>query len=340
MRYKLLGSSGLRVSELCLGTMTFGTAWGWGGDLDACRGMFDAFTEVGGNFIDTANKYTDGESERIVGELVAPDRHRYVIGTKYTLTTQEDDLNAAGNHRKNLRRSIEASLRRLATDYVDLLWVHAWDFTVAPQEVMRGLDDLVRQGKVLHVAVSDTPAWMVARCNTFAELRDWSPFVAMQMEHSLIERTGERDLKPMAEALNLGVLGWAPLGGGLLTGKYTAKADGSAPHDAARANNYRLTDRNLAIARSVDAVAAATGKPQAQVTLNWSRAQGVIPIVGARTPAQLKESLGALSWTLDPAHLATLDAASAIKPGFPHDFLAQRRIGDMVLGPQRGLIDR
>lgn len=340
MRYKRLGPSGLRVSELCLGTMTFGTAWGWGGDLDACRAMFDAFVEAGGNFIDTANKYTDGESERIVGELIGPDRDRFVVGTKYTLATRDDDLNAAGNHKKNLRRAVESSLKRLATDYVDLLWVHAWDFTVQPQELMRALDDVVRQGKVLHVAVSDTPAWVVARCNTVAELRGQTPFTAVQMEYSLIERTGERELTPMATALDLPVLAWAPLGGGLLTGKYTtAERDGTAV-DAARANNYRVTERNLAIARAVDAVAEATGKPATQVALNWVRAHGAIPIVGARTAAQLQESLGAVDWTLAAEHLETLDTASGIKLGFPHDFLSWGYVANQVLGPQRKRLDR
>lgn len=339
MRYKRLGPSGLRVSELCLGTMTFGTAWGWGGDLDACRAMFDAFVEAGGNFIDTANKYTDGESERIVGELIGPDRDRFVVGTKYTLATRSDDLNAAGNHKKNLRRAVEGSLKRLATDHLDLLWVHAWDFTVQPQDLMRALDDVVRQGKVLHVAVSDTPAWVVARCNTTAELRGQSPFTAVQMEYSLIERTGERELTPMAAALDLPVLAWAPLGGGLLTGKYTAAERDGTEVDAARANNYRVTERNLAIARAVDAVAEATGKPAAQVALNWVRAKGAIPIVGARSAAQFAESLGAVGWDLEAEHLATLDAASSVKLGFPHDFLSWRYVADQVRGPQRALLD-
>ncbi|MFC1662135.1 aldo/keto reductase, partial [Gemmatimonadota bacterium] len=179
MRYKLLGRSGLRVSELGLGTMTFGEEWGWGASKKESQRIFDAYATAGGNFVDTANRYTEGTSERFVGEFVAADRGHFVVATKYTLFNREGDPNAAGNHRKNMVQSLEASLRRLKTDYIDLLWVHAWDFMTPVDEVMRGLDDLVRAGKVLYVGISDTPAWIVSQANTLADLRGWTPFVAL-----------------------------------------------------------------------------------------------------------------------------------------------------------------
>ena len=220
MRYKLLGNSGLRVSELCLGTMTFGEDWGWGASKEDSRALFDAYREAGGNFIDTANFYTGGTSERFVGEFIASERDRFVVATKYTLTMRPGDPNASGNHRKNMIQSVEASLRRLGTDYIDLYWLHAWDYLTPVEEVMRGLDDLVRAGKVLYVGVSDTPAWIVSQANTLAALRGWTPFVGLQIEYSLIERTVERELLPMAEAFGLTILAWSPLGSGVLTGKY------------------------------------------------------------------------------------------------------------------------
>ena len=192
MRYKLLGRSGLRVSELCLGTMTFGEEWGWGASKQESKRIFDAFVAAGGNFIDTANRYTDGTSERYVGEFVAAERERFVVATKYTIYMRKGDPNSAGNHRKNMMQSLEASLRRLNTPYVDLYWVHAWDFMTPEEEVLRALDDMVRQGKVLYIGISDTPAWIVSRMNAIADLRGWSAFTALQIEYSLIQRTVER----------------------------------------------------------------------------------------------------------------------------------------------------
>lgn len=224
MRYKLLGRSGLRVSELALGTMTFGTEWGFGVGKDESRRMFDAFAEAGGNFLDTANAYTEGTSEKYVGEFIASDREHWIVATKYTMATRPNDPNFVGNHRKNMIQSVEGSLRRLDTGYIDLYWVHAWDFLTSVEEVMRGLDDLVRQGKVVYVGVSDTPAWVVSRANTLAELRGWSPFVALQIRYSLIDRTAERDLLPMARALDLAVTPWSVVGAGVLSGKYNREA--------------------------------------------------------------------------------------------------------------------
>lgn len=198
----------MRVSELCLGTMTFGEDWGWGGSPEDCRKMFEAFAAAGGNFLDTANLYTNGTSERIVGELIAAERERWVLATKYSLSMGEH-VNAAGNHRKNMLQAVDASLKRLKTDYIDLYWLHAWDFTTPVEEVMRTFDNLARAGKILYAGISDTPAWIVAQANTLAALRGWTPFIGLQIEYSLVERTPERELLPMARALGLGVTPWS-----------------------------------------------------------------------------------------------------------------------------------
>ena len=208
MRYKLLGKSGLRVSELALGTMTFGEDWGFGASKEESKKIFDAFVEAGGNFIDTAVNYTNGTSEEYLGEFIQGKREQFVIATKYSLTTRPNDPNGGGNHPKNLVQSVEASLRKLKTDYIDVLWLHAWDFMTPVEEVMRGLDDLVRSGKVLYIGVSDTPAWIVSQANTLASLRGWTPFIGLQVEYSLMQRAPERDLLPMAKALDIGVTAW------------------------------------------------------------------------------------------------------------------------------------
>src|SRR3954467_12466780 len=273
--YRLLGRSGLRVSPLALGAMTFGTDWGWGADERDARRIFDAYVDRGGNFIDTANQYTNGTSERFVGEFAGDRRERLVIATKYTLTTRPGDPNAGGNHRKSMLRSVEESLKRLKTDYIDLLYLHVWDFTTPVEEIMRAMDDLVRAGKVLYVGISDTPAWQVARMQTIADLRGWSPLIALEIEYSLIERTVERDLIPMARELGLGVIPWSPLASGVLSGKYSRKdleiGDGSAAAIGTRkdiaASNGALTERGLAIAEIVKTVAKEIGKTPAQVAL-------------------------------------------------------------------------
>src|SRR5215216_1698724 len=214
MRYKLLGRSGLRVSELCLGTMTFGADRGWGAAKEECARILEAFAEASGNFIDTANAYTNGSSEQITGELVAAERARWVLATKYTVTTRPGDPNAGGSHRKSMVQALDASLRRLGTDYVDVYWLHVWGVFTPVEEVMRGLDDLVRAGKVLYVGISDTPAWIASQANTLAALRGWTPFVGLQVPYSLVERAPERELLPMAQALELTVTSWGHLGRG------------------------------------------------------------------------------------------------------------------------------
>jgi aryl-alcohol dehydrogenase-like predicted oxidoreductase len=259
---------------------------------------------------------------------MAEDRERLVLATKYTGVTRRRDVNAAGNNRKNMMDSVHASLRRLCTDYIDLYWVHARDFTTPIEEVMRGLDDLVRQGKVLYVGISDTPAWEVARANTLAALRGWSVFVGLQIRYSLLDRAVERELLPMAMELDLAVTPWDALGSGLLTGKYNRDADSQG-----RASlRGRVRERDLAIAAEVVKLAEKLGRTPAQVALNWVRqGQGVIvPLVGARTRDQLDDNLGCLDFELDPADKAALDRASYIELGFPHEFLAEFRSDRIV----------
>lgn len=338
MRYKLLGRSGLRVSELALGTMTFGDEWGWGASKDESRRMFDAFVEAGGNFIDTANRYTEGTAEKFVGEFVAEDREKFVVATKYTLFTRKGDPNFSGNHRKNMVQALEASLKRLGTDYVDLYWVHAWDFTTPVDEVMRGLDDLVRAGKILYIGVSDTPAWVVSQANTMAELRGWSRFVALQSRYSLIDRTAERDLLPMARSFDLAVTAWSVLGAGTLSGKY---AKGHRPDRGRAREGAAKNEKNLAVADLLDDVARELGCTSSQAAIAWVRQQPglLIPIVGARTADQFRDNLGALDVTFSPEQLERLDKATASDPGFPHDFLGSDAIRELIFGGTAGLID-
>ncbi len=331
MRYKLLGRSGLRVSELALGTMTFGEEWGWEASKQESRRMFDAYAEAGGNFLDTANRYTEGTSERYLGDFIAADRDHWVVATKYTLWTRRDDPNFSGNHRKNMIQACEASLERLGTDYIDLYWVHAWDFTTPIEEVMRGLDDLVSAGKVLYVGISDTPAWIVSRANTIADFRGWSPFVGLQIRYSLIDRTAEADLLPMARALDLAVTPWSVLGAGVLTGKYSR---GNQPDEGRALAGAATRERNLEIAESVVSIADEIGCTPSQVAITWARQQDgvVIPLIGARNLPQLADNLGALEVCLSDDQLATLDEVSRIDLGFPHNFVTDPNILDIVSG--------
>ena len=345
MRYKLLGKSGLKVSELCLGTMTFGDDWGWGSTKDESRKIYDAFVEAGGNFIDTADLYTNGTSELFLGEFIASDRDRIVLATKYTNTAPGTDPNAAGNQRKNMMQSVEASLKRLNTDYIDLYWLHVWDFMTPVEEVMRAFDDLIRQGKVLYIGISDAPAWIVSRANTLAELRGWTQFVGLQVEYSLIERTCDRELLPMAREMDLAVTVWSPLAGGLLTGKYaedrdTVKEEKRLEHPMV-APLVDITERKRTISAAVVKVAEAIGKTPAQVALAWLRRQpGVmIPIIGARRLSQLKDNMACVEVTLAEAHLQQLNEVSRIELGFPHDFVANEMVQNFAYGGMRELID-
>ncbi|TDJ40949.1 MAG: aldo/keto reductase [Gammaproteobacteria bacterium] len=319
MRYRLLGRSGVRVSELALGAMTFGTETGFGVDKDESRAVYDAFREAGGNFIDTANVYAAGTSETFLGEFMAQERERIVLATKYTGGMRSRDVNAVGNSRKNMMDSIHASLKRLNTDYIDLYWVHARDYLTPIEEVMRGLDDLVSQGKVLYVGVSDTPAWVVSQANTLAELRGWTSFVGLQIRYSLVDRTVERELLPMARALDLAVTPWGVVGSGILTGKYNKDPDTEGRVQM----RGGATERGLAIAQEVIAVAEEVDATPSQVAIAWVRAGegNIIPLLGARTRDQLVENLGALEVQLGDDQLNRLNEASAISSGFPHDML-------------------
>ncbi len=333
MRYKLLGKSGLRVSELCLGGMTFGEDWGSmlpGASKEEAKKIFDLFVSKGGNFIDTANVYQNGTSEKYVGEFISSERERFVVATKYTMTTNPDDPNASGNHRKNLVQSVDASLKRLNTHYIDLLWVHIWDPMTPIEEVMRSLDDLIRSGKILYIGISDVPAWVVSNANAIADLRSWSSFIGLQIMYNLIERSAERELLPMARALDIGVTVWSPLGGGVLSGKYNKQ--NTEEQKRFNVNNPMsasfVNERNISIAAEVQAIAKEITKTPSQVALNWIRQRQkdnavMIPIVGARTEVQVKDNLGCLDFELTRDQLKRLDEKSKIQLGFPHDFMSE-----------------
>lgn len=339
--YRLVGRSGLRIFPLSLGTMTFGTGWGWGADAEESRRIFDVYVERGGNLIDTAVNYTDGQSERLVGKLIAPHRDRLVLSTKYTMSRTPGDPNAGGNHRLNMIHSVETSLRQLGTDRIDLLYVHAWDFTTSPEEVMRGLDDLVRSGKVVYVGISDTPAWRIAQMQTLALLRGWAPLVALQIEYSLVQRTVEHELIPMAVELGLGVMPWSPLGGGVLTGKYSsADLDHEVTHAASGsrtgviAASGNMTRRALDIAEVVRTIAGETGATPAQVALAWvlQKPAVVSPIIGARTFTQAEQNLEALHLALDEQQMTRLDEASDPGAIFPTVFLRKPMAHQLIFG--------
>lgn len=341
MRYQLLGNTGLRVSELCLGTMTFGEDWGWGSSEQESQRIFDGFLEAGGNFIDTANYYTKGTSEEWLGRFIQPYRDRIVLATKYTLSTDPEDPNAGGNQRKNMMQSVEKSLARLNTDYIDLYWLHIWDQITPVQEVLRGLDDLIRSGKVLYIGISDAPAWWIAQANTLAVERKWTPFAAMQLEYSLIERSIEREYFGLANALDLSMTAWSPLGYGVLTGKYINEIPKETRLQDSSRRSAILSEHNTAIAKEVVRIAEELGKSPAQVALAWVRQQHprIIPIIGARTREQLDDNLGCLELTLNEAQMEALDQVAAIDLGFPHTFYQREAIEKVVFGSMRSKID-
>lgn len=338
--YRLLGRSGLRVSPLALGAMSFGKEWGWGADKDEARRILDLYVDRGGNFIDTANLYTRGTSERLLGEFASGRRDRLVIGTKYSLTTDSRNPNASGNQRKNMVQSVEASLKRLTTDYIDLLYLHAWDGCTPVEEVLRGMDDLVRAGKVVYLGLSDIPAWQASRMQAIADLRGWAPLIALQIEYSLLARTAERDLIPMARAMGLGVIPWSPQGAGVLSGKYSSgdlEQDTDVPIDVSTRKSTAieygyLTKDNLLIADVVRHIAVELGKTPSQVALAWTLLQDAVaaPIMGVRTAEQLEENLGALAVEFSGTQVDRLHEASAIQLGFPHDFLASSRMQSLM----------
>jgi aryl-alcohol dehydrogenase-like predicted oxidoreductase len=309
--------------------MTFGTEWGWGTDQIESKAIFDTYANAGGNFIDTANRYTEGSSERFVGEFIHADRDHFVLATKYSLYDKVNDPNYSGNHRKNMMRSVNESLKRLNTSYIDVLWLHAWDFLTPTEEILRGLDDLVRSGKVHYIGISDTPAWVVARANTLAELKGWTSFVGLQVEYSLLQRTPERDLIPMATEMGLGLTAWAPLAGGALSGKYLRGETGRVTTASARRN-----EKNSEIAAKVVEISAKLSVLPSQVALRWVMQQTCtsIPLVGAKTTQQMTDNLGAANLTIPDDFMQELNETSAIELGFPHDFLKSKEVKNVLFG--------
>jgi aryl-alcohol dehydrogenase-like predicted oxidoreductase len=346
MRYKIFGRrTGLRVAELALGTGNFGTGWGHGAEPGEARRMFDRYAEAGGNFLDSADTYQFGQSETLLGEFIAAERDHFVVASKYSLGASPDGgVSRTGNSRKNMIRSVEESLKRLKTDRIDLYWVHIPDGVTPLEEIARGFDDLVRAGKILYAGLSDFPAWRVARAATLADLRGWAPLAGVQFEYSLVERTPDRELLPMAEALGLGTTLWSPLGGGFLTGKYRRAEEGRLTRLGMLIHS-ETTQRNTAILDAVQTVAGVAGATPTAVAIAWLRHKAaasptaIIPILGPRTHAQLDDTLTALGLTLSDDQLRLLDEASAVPLGFPHDFLAQDRNRNRIAGGTADLID-
>jgi len=327
--YYTLGRSGLRVSRLALGTMTFGEQWGWGAADETARAMFDRYLAAGGNFVDTADLYTEGASEELLGRFIAETgtRDRVVLATKFSYNAQPGNPNAGGNGRKNILRAVEGSLRRLRTDYIDVYLLHTWDRVTPAEEVVRTFDDLVRAGKIRYAGLSDVPAWYAARAQTYAEAHALTPLVNLQLEYSLIERNLEHEFSPMAVELGMGITAWSPMGMGLLSGKYKPSESGGAGEGrlakvAGVPGFDRFTERNWRIVAALEEVAKAMGKPMAQVALNWVATQpGVASvIVGATKLAQLDDNLAALSFEIPAVLRARLNEASAPETPFPYWF--------------------
>jgi aryl-alcohol dehydrogenase-like predicted oxidoreductase len=322
--YVTLGQSGLRVSPLCLGTMTFGTEWGWGADETASRAIFDRYLERGGNFVDTADAYTNGKSEEMVGKFIkeAKARDRVALATKFTFNAQPGNPNAGGNGRKNMYRAIEGSLRRLQTDYIDLYWMHIWDMVTPVEEVLSSFDTLVRTGKIRYIGFSDVPAWYVARAQTLAEQLGRERIIALQLEYSLVERNIEREHIPVAQELGIAVCPWSPLAGGILSGKYKGEGKSGSPQGrldvqkaAGTALFDRFTERNWKIVDVLVDVAKQMGRPPAEVALNWVATQpGVTStIIGATNVNQLDSNLSSLDFAIPAELRARLDKAGALE---------------------------
>jgi aryl-alcohol dehydrogenase-like predicted oxidoreductase len=349
LNYRLLGRSGLRVAQIALGTMTFGLREDWGTEAAEARRIYEAYRDAGGNYIDTANQYAGGASEEIIGQLVTGHREEVVIATKYTNSAPGHGANAGGSQRKNMVESVEASLRRLGTDHIDVYIAHAWDQFTPVEEVMRAFDDLVRAGKVLYLGVSNSPAWQVSKANTMAELRGWTRYVGLQIEYSLLVRDAERELTPMARDQSMTVLAWSPLKNGLLTGKY-AQSPQARGRAVARLDSALFKSRLQAIGgqpndpagdtiHAVVSIAGEVGAEPAQIALAWllQRPQPVIPIMGARTLDQFRRNLAAVEVTLTAPQLSRLDEVSRVSLGYPHDYLN----GDLSRGFRTGgLYDR
>ena len=327
--FTTLGRSGLRVNPLCLGTMTFGTGWGWGVEEHVARDVFHRYIEVGGNFIDTADGYAASQSEAILGRLIseAKLRDRVVLATKFTFNADAANANAGGNGRKNVYRALEGSLHRLQTDYIDLYWLHAWDTVTPVEEVLATMNDLVRAGKIRYYGLSDTPAWYLSRMQTLAEKEGKERLIALQLEYSLVERTIEREHIPAAQELGMGVCPWSSLAAGFLTGKYKrAGNSGSGEGRLEKTKNdpvfERFTERNWRILDVLLEVAKQIGKSPAQVALNWAATQPGISsvILGASSVKQLDDNLGSIEFTIPQELRQRLDEATELEPANPYQF--------------------
>ena len=346
MEFYTLGNSGLKVTRLALGTMTFGTEWGWGADKEAARAIFNAYVDAGGNFFDTADAYTGGTSETWLGEFIAERglRDDAVIATKFTMNLAAQTPNAAGNGRKNILRAVEGSLKRLNTDYIDLYLMHCWDRLTPPEEAMRTFDDLVRSGKVRHIGLSDVPAWYASRAQAIAEYRGYEPISALQLEYSLAERNIENEFVPFGTRYGAGIMAWSPLASGLLSGKYRPSSQGET---AGRLETVRGTtnpgfqkfnERNWAIVAELEKVAGELGRSMAQVAVNWAMTQPGIAsiIVGATKLEQLKDNLGALEFTIPHELRRRLDDVSALPSTFPYSFFGPEIQGSLTGGQTVG----
>ena len=338
--YRLLGNSGLRVSPLCLGTMTFGEDWGWGADFDTSQQIFNTYADRGGNFIDTANMYTNGTSEKFLGKLLEGKRDNFVLATKYSLNMNPKNPNAGGNHRRSMITAVEDSLKRLKTDYIDLYWLHTWDYRNSIEEVLRALDDLVRQGKILHIGLSDTPAWVVSEGQAIARLRGWTPVSAIQIHYNLVERTSEADMIPMAEHHNITSLAWSPLAGGVLAGKYTMSdleedndGNGSGRKQMSQSMG-QLNERSIKIGEKVKEIAQEIGRSPSQVALNWivQQPEGIIPLIGARKLSHVEDNLQAIDFILTAEQIKRLNEASSFDFPFPYNFATPQLIDSVVDG--------
>ncbi|MBV9824191.1 MAG: aldo/keto reductase [Alphaproteobacteria bacterium] len=339
-RYRILGHTGLRVAPICLGGLSFGSSWGVGADIEESHRIIDLYVDRGGNFIDTASVYNGGESEEILGSWLKGHHSRVVLSSKYSMADNAMSPNECGNSRKSMIFSVEKSLRRLRTDYLDILYVHMWDNTTAADEVLRGLQDLIAQGKILYSGLSDTPAWQASRMQAIAETRGWSRFAAYQLEYSLVERTAEREVIPMCQAMSFAMTGWGLLGGGMLTGAYSAlelraRMSSAATLDTAELQiQRRVSAKSLIVLETLEEIASELGRSPAQVAIAWAmRAQqDLIPLVGGRTAEQVAGNLDALCLSLDVQHFKRLAEASAVELGFPHEMLSSDYVKKALSG--------
>ncbi|MBP2562193.1 aryl-alcohol dehydrogenase-like predicted oxidoreductase [Neorhizobium galegae] len=334
MKYLPFGAhTGLRVSEYVLGTAMFGTRWGYGAELSECEKIVQAYLEAGGNFIDTADTYQAGESEEIIGSLTQSLRDEVVIASKYTENDRAGSgVLQTGNSRKTMIRSVERSLKRLKTDRLDMLWVHVADQVTPVEEILRGLDDLARSGKIIYAGFSNFPAWRISRATAIAELRNTLPVAGLQFEYSLVERTPDREFLPMASALELGMVAWSPLGGGVLTGKYRAGATGRKEAMGGGLFHAESDGRNTAIIDLLEVIGRETSSNPARVAIAWVRSRGVLPILGPRSLAQFQDTLLSTEVTLSAEQVARLNDASAIELGYPHAILASDFIRNSTAG--------